>query len=194
MKTDKGTQAETVIDVQYTSTAAPEAPPSAAADHTLAADAIINKDMLLAMGVGVVPIPLVDFVGVTAVQLRMLRRLAELYQTPYSKKDTAALVSTLVGGALPAAAAMPVASLVRWIPVVGWTLGTASMAILSGASTYALGQVFARHFAAGGTIQSFNVGVVKDEFLTLLHIGKQKAARMKEQPAPPMAEKAEASA
>ena len=100
----------------------------------LEADAIVNNDMLLAMGVGVIPIPLVDFLGVTAVQLRMMRRLSELYKTPFSKSDSHALISALVGGALPAYSAMPVASLVRWIPVVGWTLGTASMAILSGSS------------------------------------------------------------
>lgn len=162
--------------------------------HELEADRIINKDMLLAMGVGVVPIPIVDFLGVTAVQLRMLRRLTDLYQTPFSKSDTRALVSTLVGGALPAFSAMPVASLVRWIPVVGWTLGSASMAILSGASTYALGKVFARHFEGGGTIKSFDVGAAKDEFLALMSIGKKKASKAKNQAQTATAEHAEASA
>lgn len=185
MKADKNTQVEPMNDVQDVSTdVASEAPHCESAKHTLEADAIINKDMLLAMGVGIVPIPLVDFVGVTAVQLRMLRRIAELYEIPYSKKDTQALVSALLGGALPAAAALPVASLMRWIPVVGWTLGSASMSILSGASTYALGQVFARHFAKGGTIQSFNVGAAKDEFLALMSFGKQKATKMKDKPTP----------
>lgn len=170
-----------------------DAPPAVASSRMVDAERIIHKDMLLAMGVGVVPIPLVDFIGVTAVQLRMLRRLAELYQTPFSKRDTGPLVSALVGGALPAFAAWPVASLVRWIPVVGWTLGSASMVILSGASTYAVGKVFAQHFERGGSISDFDTGAAKDEFLAFLHLGKEKAAKLKTAAQPEVAEKSEAS-
>ena len=42
------------------------------------AQSIVHLNVLWALGVGLVPMPIVDFVGVAGVQLKMLRELAKL--------------------------------------------------------------------------------------------------------------------
>jgi len=39
------------------------------------------------------------------------------------------------------------------------------MPIVAGAATYAIGKVFVRHFASGGTFLTFNPEKVKDYYL-----------------------------
>ena len=60
---------------------------------------IIKRKSLWSAGVGLIPVPIIDFVGVTAVQISMLRELCELYGIPYyedrGKEWTAALVGSL---------------------------------------------------------------------------------------------------
>jgi Mrp family chromosome partitioning ATPase len=43
----------------------------------------------------------------------------------------------------------------RVLPGVGTILSSATMPILGGTSTYALGLIFVRHFEAGGSLQDF---------------------------------------
>jgi hypothetical protein len=64
------------------------------------ADAIIRSHVLWAMGGGLIPIPLVDFAAVTAVQLEMLQQLAHLYGVDYSRSNGKAFVSALTGTTL----------------------------------------------------------------------------------------------
>ncbi|HQW70702.1 MAG TPA: DUF697 domain-containing protein, partial [Saprospiraceae bacterium] len=44
------------------------------------ADAIIRNSVIFASGAGLIPIPIADFMAVTAVQLEMIRRLSKLYE------------------------------------------------------------------------------------------------------------------
>ena len=55
------------------------------------------------------------------------------------------------------------------------------MAIMSGASTYAVGRIFARHFAAGGTLSDFDPGDFKRDYEEELENGKKKAKEWKDQ-------------
>ena len=117
---------------------------------------IVERHSMVAMGVGVIPMPLVDILGVTGVQLNMLRKLAEVYDVEFSNKLGRKAVLSLVASSAAVFAALPAASLFQSIPVIGWGLGATSMSILSGASTYAVGQVFIRHFESGGTLLDFD--------------------------------------
>ena len=105
---------------------------------------IIRSHVLWAMGAGLIPLPLLDIAAVTGVQLDMLKQLAAVY----SKEAGKAFVSALSGGTLAAVGA----SIFKAIPGVGTVLGGLSMSALSGASTYAVGQVAVRQFAASGTL------------------------------------------
>ena len=59
----------------------------------------IHYSMLLSGGVGIVPIPLVDFVGVTAIQLALVKQLSGLYGVEYASGAAKRTISAIVGGA-----------------------------------------------------------------------------------------------
>jgi uncharacterized protein (DUF697 family) len=132
------------------------------------AEAIIRSHVLWAMGGGLIPIPLVDFAAVTAIQLEMLQQLAHLYNVNYSRSMGKAFVSALTGTTLASLGA----SFLKAIPGFGSVLGGASMAITSGASTYAVGQVAVSHFASGGTLSNFVDDAVKSAYDSAFERGK----------------------
>ncbi len=47
-------------------------------------------------------------------------------------------------------------SFTKFIPDIGQTVGTAATPVLNGTFTYAVGRVFDRHFASGGTFLTFD--------------------------------------
>jgi uncharacterized protein (DUF697 family) len=143
------------------------------------AEKAISQHLLGAMGLGVLPIPVVDFVGVTAVQLKLVSKLSKIYGVEFSMRDARTIISTLIGGAVPLMAAMPVASIARMIPVVGWSVGSVAMPILAGASTYAVGHLFMDHFEKGAGPLDINTASVKEKFAEYYEAGKAKVTRKK---------------
>ncbi|WP_042688976.1 YcjF family protein [Azospirillum sp. B506] len=106
---------------------------------------------------GLIPLPYLDIVAVTGVQVKMIGEIADAYGVPFSPDRTRSIVGALLGGIVPHnLAAGSFGSLVKSIPVVGTILGVATMPALAAASTYAVGKVFQQHFAAGGTLLDFN--------------------------------------
>lgn len=132
------------------------------------ADAIIRSHVLWSMGGGLIPIPLVDFAAVTAIQLEMLQQLAHLYGVDFSRRNGKAFVSALTGTTL----ARLGASFIKAIPGVGTMIGGASMALTSGASTYAVGQVAINHFSSGGSLSNFVETQVRDAYDSAFAQGK----------------------
>ena len=132
------------------------------------AEAIIRSHVLWAMGGGLIPIPLVDFAAVTAIQLEMLQQLAQLYGVDYSRSNGKAFVSALTETTI----ARLGASFFKALPGVGTILGGASMSLTSGASTYAVGQVAVSHFANSGTLSNFVEDQLKKAYDSAFEKGK----------------------
>lgn len=132
------------------------------------AEGIIRSHVVWAMGGGLIPIPLVDFAAVTAIQLEMLQQLASLYGVDYSKSMGKTFVSALTGTTV----ARIGASLLKTIPGVGSVLGGASMSVMSGASTYAVGQVAINLFSTSGGLKNFNFDNVKQAYEDAYEKGK----------------------
>lgn len=141
--------------------------------NTETANEIVRTHVLWSVGAGLVPVPVLDIAAVTAVQVDMIRNLAKTYNQDYSDSLGKSLLSALAGGTL----ARIGASFVKAIPVVGTFLGGASMAILSGASTYAVGMVFIQHFDGGGDLQNFNIQSYKSAYDSFFEEGKDVAAK-----------------
>lgn len=133
---------------------------------------VIRNHVIVSMGVGLVPIPIVDFVGITGVQLNMLRKLSKIYEVPFSEHKVKNIVSSLVGGGISVPVGVAVFSLVKMIPVVGTSIGAVSMPVTAGAVTYAVGKVFIQHFASGGTFLTFDPEKVRDYYEEMLKEGK----------------------
>jgi uncharacterized protein (DUF697 family) len=145
-------------------------------------DAVIRKRVYAAMALGLAPIPLVDLVGLTAVQIELVRALAKKYEVPFKGNRVKSLVGSLVGGILPVGIAPLFASLIKSVPFIGFTTGAASMCILGGASTYALGKVFDKHFASGGNLLDFKVEKVQAGFKEQYEKGKDYVSTLKKTP------------
>jgi len=143
-------------------------------------DKLIRHHVYYAMGVGLIPVPLADFAGLTGIQINLLRKIAKAYDIPFFKDSVKNILSSLVGGVLPLAIATPLAaSISKFLPVMGQTVGVVTMPILSGATTYALGKVFIQHFASGGTFLTFDPEKVKSFYKDMLKEGENVAADIK---------------
>jgi methyl-accepting chemotaxis protein len=136
----------------------------------------LKKHVSLSMGVALIPIPIVDFVSVTAIQMSLLSEIAEKFGVPFSKEKVKSLLFSLVGGSIPVAANMPVASMIKSIPVIGSVSGLITMPIISGASTYAVGKLFIQHFADGGTFSNFEPQNAKEDYAKMSEEGMRIAS------------------
>ena len=150
--------------------AAVEPPVESNADRDLKAKAIIKHYTKWAAGVGIVPIPLLDAFTMSAVQMSMVRKLAELYDIPYNSQIMKSAVAGLIGGVN---AAYLGGSALKMFPVLGvFTL--AAMPAINAAINWAVGKVFVQHFESGGTFLDFDPAKVKAYFEEQYREGKLK--------------------
>lgn len=135
------------------------------------ANDVIKNHIGFAASAGLIPIPGADLAAVTAVQLNMLRQLANLYDIKFMENIGKNIITAIAGSSIARVAA----SLVKIIPGVGTVVGEMSMAAMSAASTFALGKMFARHFANGGTLENFDLRSSKKVYDEELKNGKKVA-------------------
>jgi uncharacterized protein (DUF697 family) len=141
-------------------------------NRTQSADSIIKNHMIWSMGAGFIPIPIADLFAVSAIQLDMIRQLAKLYEVDFKQTEGKAMISALTGTGLARLGARAV----KFIPGVGSMLGGITLAALSGASSYALGEVFKKHFETGGTFLDFDPARLKKYYDEKFEKGKEVAA------------------
>ena len=136
-----------------------------------AAEQVIKQHVIWSVGAGLVPVPIVDFVAVTAIQVDLIKQLCTLHSASYEEGTGKMWVGALTGGAL----ARIGASAIKAIPGIGSILGGLSMSIASGASTWGVGQVVNKHLAAGGTLTDLNVEKAKQQYDAEYERGKEVA-------------------
>jgi uncharacterized protein (DUF697 family) len=141
------------------------------------ADDIVNKYMLGSIGVGLLPIPLVDLIILSSLQLKMLHRLANLYGITFAKHLGKSLLASLLGGGASLSFSYSLVSLTKSVPLYGQTTGIISMSMFGGASTYAIGKVFTQHFESGGTFLTFDPQKVADYYAEQLEKGTEKVKK-----------------
>ena len=152
---------------------APESP------QTVAARNLVHRHTLMAMGSGILPFPVVDIVGLTLVQLRMLRRLAAHYDIDYSERRARRLLfSLLVGGSGIGIGVAIASSAWKSIPVVGHAIAGISVPLIAGSLTFAVGQTFTMHFGLGGTLLDFDPDKMREHFKEEYGRGKAEVIEM----------------
>ena len=142
------------------------------------AETIIRNHVLWSMGAGFIPVVIADVFAVSALQLDMIRQLARVYNIDFSETQGKAIVTSLTSATLARIAA---GSVVKLIPVVGTLVGGISNSIFAGASTYALGEVFKRHFDTGGTFLDFDVSRLSKIYNEKFEKGKKVAEEWKKE-------------
>ena len=144
-------------------------------DRNSAANSIVKNHMMWSMGAGLIPVPIADVFAVSAIQLDMVRQLCNLYEIDYKETEGKAVISSITGSLMARVGARGI----KLIPGVGSVIGGVTLAVLSGASTYALGEVFKRHFETGGTFLDFDPGRLKKVYDEMFEKGKAYAREIK---------------
>lgn len=144
-------------------------------------DALIRKRVYAAIGIGFVPVPLIDMAGLAALQLEMIHALCKAYGIPFKAQNVKSVISALCGGALSVVGAPLLSSVAKFIPVVGYTASATAGCISGAATTYALGCVFDRHFQQGGTLGDIRTENAKEYFSTKVEEGKAVARKFLKQ-------------
>ena len=141
--------------------------------------ALVKKYMWWSMGAGLIPVPLVDIATVAGVQLNMLNELSKVYGVKFSKNAGKSIISALIGSlSAEALSKSHLTSMIKSIPVIG-IIGSVSMPLFSGATTWAIGKVFIQHFATGGTFLDFDPKKVKEYFMNMFKQGQEIASNLK---------------
>ena len=171
---------------------------SSSSDKAKHADTVIRNHVIWSMGAGLIPVLIADIFAVSALQLDMIRQMCRIYDIDFSETQGKAIVTSLTSSTL---ARLGAGSLVKILPGIGSLLGGVTVSVFAGASTYALGEVFKKHFESGGTILDFDPARLRKYYKEKFEKGKkiakewqseEKAAAKEEAPEVKETEKATA--
>lgn len=141
-------------------------------------ESVIRNHLVWSMGAGFIPVPVADFFAVSAIQLDMVRQLCRVYEIEFKETEGKAIISSITSSGLARLAARAV---IKFIPGAGSFIGGMAVSILSGASTYALGQAFKKHFETGGTFLDFDLSRLKKIYDDMFEKGKEVAQHIREE-------------
>jgi uncharacterized protein (DUF697 family) len=127
--------------------------------------------VLWSIAAGLVPLPIVDIVAVSAIQLDMLRQISSEYGVSFSEAEGKAWVTALAGNL----AVRVGANALKLIPGIGSVIGGATASAAAGASTYAIGRVAINHFEKGGTFADIDMNAARRVYEQEVERGKQVA-------------------
>ena len=93
--------------------------------------------------------PLANAAAITALLVRMVKSLSELYGVPFERNRTRSIVIGLMGGALPTGfSTIATSTLSYFVPGLN-LFGLAVASVTSGAYARSIGQLFIEHFESG---------------------------------------------
>jgi len=115
---------------------------------------IVDRHRNYAAVGGLVPLPVANIASVTAVNLRMVKQLSALYQVPFQRDRTRALLVGLVGGAVPTGLGTATSTTLMFIVPGGLLIGLGVSAISAAALTRGIGLVFVESFEASAAAPS----------------------------------------
>jgi len=133
-------------------------------DKDVLAQQAVKKWSLWATGAGFIPVPVLDWAAVSALQLKMISDIADVYGVPFHQSRASSFIGSILGGWAGTSAGYGLTTLVKSLPVVGTVLGGLTVPATMGAITYAVGKVFQQHFAMGGTLLDFDPELAREHF------------------------------
>ncbi|MDB6054313.1 MAG: hypothetical protein JWN25_1836 [Verrucomicrobiales bacterium] len=142
-------------------------------------EAVVRKNVYWAMGAALIPVPYFDIAAVGGVQLKMLADLSKIYGIKFAQNRAKSLIATTIGSVGAVGGVAGIASMAKLIPGVGQLLGIAIAPGAAGAATYAIGQVFIKHFESGGTFLDFDIEKHREHFQHQYTEGQKLTADLK---------------
>ena len=137
---------------------------TARAERLARAHHLAQNYVLASAGIALVPVPLVDLVGLMALQVKLVHGLAKHYDVPFKENVARSLLASLLSGASSTLLARGLASFAKAVPVLGTLAGGGGIAVSSASVTYAVGELFIQHFESGGTLLNFDADKLKGLF------------------------------
>lgn len=131
------------------------------------AEKIIRKYMAGSAGIGLFPLPLVDLVGITALQVKLVHALALLYEIEFSEQRVKALVAGLIGGGGAVTVSPRLTGTLKLLPFTA-PFALFATSALGAITTYAVGKVFFLHFETGGTLLDFDPHAMQEYYMNYL--------------------------
>ena len=128
--------------------------------------ALVNSYLPWSMGAGLVPIAGVDMLALTALELRMLAKLSEMYGVTFRENGVKRIVASLLAAVVSTNLGASLGSFLKFVPVIGPVAGITVTPGLYSAATYAIGRVFVTHFEAGGTFLDFDPQKMRTHFVS----------------------------
>ena len=115
------------------------------------AESLIKNHVMAAGAFSVVPLWVIDIRAIIIVQLRMIQKLAAMYGKAFSESPVRNTISGLAGGVVGHSAGVFTAlSVAKVASGLGSLFGIVSLPVAVGASTFAIGRVYLRHFLSKG--------------------------------------------
>jgi uncharacterized protein (DUF697 family) len=141
------------------------------------ATGIVKNYVMGAMAASLIPAPMLDMAAVSGVQLAMLNALSKKYGIPFSENIGKSVIASLMGGVGMGLLSRPIyLSVVKAFPGLGTLAGLATMPVVAGGLTWAIGKVFVQHFSSGGTFLDFNPEKAREYFQKVYEDGKSVAS------------------
>ena len=119
--------------------------------------AIVERHATYSAAGGIIPVPIVNVASVTAIIVRMVRRLSALYGVPFERDRARAIVVALAGGTMPTGLAAVTTSTLYYFVPGSAIIGLAVASVAAVACTRNIGRVFVEHFESGATLQDISV-------------------------------------
>jgi uncharacterized protein (DUF697 family) len=116
---------------------------------------IVNHHAAYSAAGGLIPLPLANFAGITAVIVRMVKMLSQHYGVPFQRDRARAIVVGLVGGAIPSGAATVTGSALLYLLPPSVLMAVAVSSATAAAFTHGIGRIFIEHFERGATLDDF---------------------------------------
>jgi len=136
--------------------------PVASKDVHAEAARVISTAVKWSAGASIVPVPYVDLLALGAVQVKMVRDLAQVYGLDAEGETLKGVISALLGTLAPAAISGGLlGSALKVVPVGGTIIGSVGLAAFGSAATYAIGKIFVTHFEKGGTLKTFSAEAIE---------------------------------
>lgn len=132
---------------------------------SIMADTIVEDHTAVAMAVSLIPIPLAEFAALTAVHLKMVEKLAELYRVEFSPHRAKTIIASLVTGYFSTCLGLlAVNRLAKLLPGLGTVVNLATLPAVAGTVTFAMGKMFVLHFESGGALSDLDPKVAQAAF------------------------------
>jgi uncharacterized protein (DUF697 family) len=121
----------------------------------LRATTIVERHANFSAVGGFIPVPIANVAAVTAMIVRMVRSLSDLYGVPFEHDRARTIVIGLMGGLVPTGLAAVTTSTLLYVVPASNLLGLAVSSITAAACTRNIGRIFVEHFENGATLAQF---------------------------------------